>query len=106
MAKEFTRANAVRAHKDIDRLDERVGNETDVYAVHFFKSSGKWAYTDYLVLREPDRYGMNFHADMIEQGIRETPRELRETSISSIEHWTVVALNNPLGYPIMVVGRE
>lgn len=100
---ELARELLKQSYQDIDN----VGEEYGVWEIWFFKpGSGKWAYTDYLVLRRPDRYGMNFHAGMIEQGIRETPQELRETSISSIEGWTVVALNNPLGYPIMVVGRE
>ena len=91
----------------LDNMAEKQGELTGIYAVYFFKPySGKWKYIDYLVLKKPDNYGMYFHTDMIKQGLRETPQEIRETSINSIEHWTVVAPNNPLGYPIMVVGRE
>ena len=93
--------------KFLDKVVEDTSEAIGVWEVQFFKpGSGKWKYTDYLVLKKPDNYGMNFHTDMIEQGLRETPREIRETSIISIEHWTVVAINNPLGFPIMVIGSE
>ena len=43
---------------------------------------------------------------LIQKALDETPQVIRTTRIKSVEGWTIVMLNNPLGFPIMVVGHE
>ena len=90
--------------REIDRTIERVGEESQVWEILFFKPGGKWKYTDYVVMVKPEKW-VDFDI-LIQNALNNTPREVRETSISSIEGWTVVMVNNPLGFPIMVVGRD
>ena len=90
--------------REIDRMIERIGEESNVWEIVWFKPGGKWKYTDYVVMTKPDKW-VDFDV-LIQNALDNTPLSVRETSIKSIEGWTVVMMNNPLGFPIMVVGHE
>ena len=75
-----------------------------MWPVYFHKPGGKWAYIDYVVMTKPDRW-IEFK-ELIQQALDTTPEAVRETRIKEIgDYWTVIMPNNPLGYPIMVVGH-
>jgi len=91
------------AYKGLNQVAERYGEISDVWPITFFKPSGKWAYNDFVVMKKPDKW-VDFDV-LINDALRDTPREIRETNIGSIDYyWTVVMLENPLGFPIMVRG--
>ncbi|QFG04945.1 hypothetical protein Fullmetal_23 [Microbacterium phage Fullmetal] len=88
----------------LDRVVEQTSEALQVWEIQFFNDTGKWKYTDYVVMTKPERW-VEFDV-LINNALRDTPREIRETSISEIGNWTVVMVNNPLGFPIMVIGSE
>jgi|SRR6478609_1499371 len=90
--------------KQHDRDVESVGERTNVWEIQFFNPSGKWKYTDYIVMLKPERW-VDFDV-LIQTALTNTPSNIRETNIKTIEGWTVVMLQNPLGFPIMVVGER
>ena len=90
--------------RELDRAIERICEASHVWEIQFFKPGGKWKYTDYVIMTKPERW-MEFDV-LIQNALDNTPFSIRETSIKSIEHWTVVMINNPLGFPIMVVGKD
>jgi hypothetical protein len=90
--------------KELDRTIERISEESHVWEIQFFKPGGKWKYTDYVVMTKPEGW-VDFDI-LIQTALDNTPMTIRQTSIKSIEDWTVVMVNNPLGFPIMVVGKE
>lgn len=103
MAKEFTDKNAVRALKDVENIIDRVGEQTGVWEINFHTPGGKWKYTDYIQFTKPDHW-IDYDI-LINRALRDTPAMFRETNIREIgNYWTVVMLNNPFGFPIMVVG--
>lgn len=87
-----------------NQMIEKLGEEFNVWQVDFFTPSGKWKYTDFVVMTKPERWA-EFDV-LIQKALDNTPSSIRETSINSIEHWTVIMINNPLGFPIMVVGKD
>uniref|UniRef100_A0AAU8EIP8 Uncharacterized protein n=1 Tax=Microbacterium phage RicoCaldo TaxID=3230836 RepID=A0AAU8EIP8_9CAUD len=88
----------------LDRAVEQTSEALQVWEIQFFNATGKWKYTDYVVMTKPERW-VEFDV-LINNALRDTPREIRETSISEIGDWTVVMINNPYGFPIMVIGSE
>ncbi|QJD52875.1 hypothetical protein SEA_PHEDRO_23 [Microbacterium phage Phedro] len=88
----------------LDRAVEQTSEALQVWEIQFFNATGKWKYTDYVVMTKPERW-TEFDV-LINNALRDTPREIRETSITEIGDWTVVMINNPYGFPIMVIGSE
>ena len=87
-----------------DAVIEDIGERTDVWPIYFHKPSGKWKYTDYVVMRKPEHW--TDFKKLIQDALDNTPEMVRETRIKSIEPWTVIMPNNPLGFPIMVVAHD
>ncbi|QJD51273.1 hypothetical protein SEA_TRUONG_23 [Microbacterium phage Truong] len=93
-----------RTLRAMDRHIEQLCETEDVWEIQFFNDTGKWKYTDYVIMTKPERW-TEFDV-LINNALRDTPQEIRETSISEIGNWTVVMINNPYGFPIMVIGSE
>ncbi|WNM74527.1 hypothetical protein SEA_MOLEFICENT_23 [Microbacterium phage Moleficent] len=88
----------------LDRVVEQTSEALQVWEIQFFRPGGKWKYTDYIVMAKPERW-TEFDV-LINNALRDTPQEIRQTTITDISDWTVVMVNNPYGFPIMVVGKE
>ncbi|QNN98070.1 hypothetical protein SEA_FEDE_22 [Microbacterium phage Fede] len=88
----------------LDRVVEETSTALNVWEIQFFRPGGKWKYTDYIVMVKPERW-TDFDV-IINNALRDTPEEIRQTRIKDIGDYTVVMINNPLGFPIMVVGDE
>ena len=93
-----------RTLQALDRHVEQLCETESVWEIQFFRPGGKWKYTDYVVMTKPERW-TDFDV-LINNALRDTPREIRQTSISEISDYTAVMINNPLGFPIMVIGSE
>jgi len=97
-------ATAVKRLQNIDQLIESIGFETGIWQIDFYTPTGKWKYSDYVQMSKPDNW-VNFDI-LINTALRETPQAIRQTTIKELgTYWTAVMVNNPLGFPIMVMGR-
>lgn len=79
-------------------------NDVPVYQVELFTDTGKWKYTMNLIMfAEDQNFGApNMYEDWINRSMENTPSKLRGVTLKSIpKGWYAVAINNPLGFPIM-----
>jgi hypothetical protein len=95
---------AIEIMKGRETLIDGMGATSNTWQIDFFTPSGKWKYTDYVVMTKPDKW-TDFTV-LINDALRNTPEELRETNIKELGgYWTAVMLQNPLGFPIMVISQ-
>ena len=74
--------------------------------VYFFSPTGKWKYTDTLLLASQVSYATPTpFTQYIQDGLANTPAVHRKTTIRMTDGWTIVSIENPLGYPIMIPGK-
>jgi len=95
----------VEVLKELDRAIEAASERSKIWEMQLFNSTGKWKYTAYVIMEKQATW--REFKELFNDALRDTPSTIRGVSYTSVPvDMTAVMVNNPLGFPIMVIGGD